>query len=51
VSWVIRHIFLDVIFFVKQQCCSATMALVDELKAKFHAQVVMDVLGIIYPQY
>jgi hypothetical protein len=42
VSWVIKHIFLNVIFFVKQQCCSAIMAFVNELEEKFHAQVVMD---------
>jgi hypothetical protein len=27
------------------------VALVDELEAKFHAQIVMDALGIVYLQY
>ncbi len=46
--WATRQVFLDVIFFVKQQQCWITIvALVDELEAKFHAQIVMDASGIV----
>jgi hypothetical protein len=36
--WVIKQMFSNVIFFMKEQCCIIVVALVNKLEVKFLAQ-------------
>jgi hypothetical protein len=37
--WITRQDFSNVVFLVKQQCCTTIVALMDELEARFPTQV------------